>query len=337
MVKLSSKRVTLKDVAHAAGVSLASASYAMNNTGSLGEERRQHIQKVAKQLGYRQNLSARATRTGRTGTIGFLVPDMTNPFFPSLAQSVFQRARQNGYSVFMAGTEGDPKQEIETFRALIDRGVDGIVWFPINDESDVGQVHRDVPVVVIDRTLPGLECVQADYALGGRDAIKHLQSLGHRDIGIVTGPMDVQSMRDRCEAAKAQIELKGTLSFMVHNAFSTDLDDATIKAIEGRSATAVFTGADLIAIGVMNHARHIGLHVPDDLSVIGFDDIPWAALSNPALTTIEMPVDLMAFEAVDALVRKITNEDDGSKRVIFNTSVIERESVSQRGEGSDLA
>ena len=323
------KRVTLKDVAKAANVSLASASYAVNNTGSLGDERRQHILKVAKQLGYRQNLAARATRTGKTGAIGFLVPDMTNPFFPSLAQAIFQRARQNGYSVFLADTEGDPEQETESFRALADRGVDGIVWFPINDDSDVGSISEEIPTVVIDRTLTGLECVQADYSQGGRAAVKHLLQQGHKKIGVITGPMDVQSMRDRCNAAVNEIEKTGKLAFLVNNAFSTDLDPNTIKAVEKGGATAVFTGADLIAIGIIAHARKVGIRIPEDLSIVGFDDIPWAALSNPSLTTIEMPVDVMAIEAVDALTRKIERSDEGSKRVIFETSLVERETVSK--------
>ena len=323
------KRVTLKDVAKAAKVSLASASYAVNNTGSLGDERRQHVLKVAKKLGYRQNLAARATRTGKTGAIGFLVPDMANPFFPSLAQAIFQRARQNGYSVFLADTEGDPEQESESFRALVDRGVDGIVWFPINDESNVGAISDEIATVVIDRTLTGLECIQADYAQGGRDAIKYLQGLGHKKIGVVTGPMDVQSMRDRCNAAVAEIEKSGKLAFLANNAFSTDLDPDTTKAIADKSATAIFAGADLIAIGMIAHARKVGIRVPEELSIVGFDDIPWASLSNPTLTTIEMPVDVMAVEAVDALVRKIEGNAEGSKRVIFETSLVERESAAK--------
>ncbi|MCZ8172838.1 MAG: LacI family DNA-binding transcriptional regulator, partial [Brevundimonas sp.] len=160
------KRATLKDVAKAAGVSLASASYAVNKTGSVGEETRNHILKIAESLGYRQNLSARATRTGKTGAIGFVVPDMTNPFFPSLAQSVVQRARLNGYSVFVTDSEGDPDQEIEVVRQLIGRGVDGIVWFPINDENRLAKVGFELPIIVLDRTIAGFECIQADYAEG---------------------------------------------------------------------------------------------------------------------------------------------------------------------------
>lgn len=321
------KRATLKDVAKAAGVSLASASYAVNKTGSLGSDTRSHILQIADTLGYRQNMSARATRTGRTGAIGFVVPDMTNPFFPSLAQSVVQRARQNGYSVFLTDSEGDPDQEIEVIRQLIDRGVDGVVWFPVNDENRLSKASTDLPIIVLDRTIRGFECIQADYAEGGRMAAEHLLELGHRKIGVVAGPLDVKSMRDRCQAAEELIRKKGSLAFSVENAFSTELEKSVLQALLSKRATAVFCGADLIAIGVMKHLRVKGFDIPGDISIVGFDDIPWAAYCTPALTTIEMPVDEMASEAVDALLRKIDGESDSNRRVVFNNSLIVRDST----------
>lgn len=324
---MARKRITLKEVAKAAGVSLASASYAINKNGSLGEDTRVHVLKVAEELGYRQNLAARATRTGRTGAIGFVVPDMTNPFFPSLAQSIVQRARQNGYSVFVTDTEGDQAQEEEVVRQLIDRGVDGIVWFPIKDENSIAKIAADLPIIVIDRTVAGFECIQADYAEGGRLAADHLLASGHRRIGVIAGPMDVRSMRDRCRAAREAIESAGALAYAVENAFSTELSGDVANAIEQGAATAVFCGSDLIAIGVMKHARRLGIAVPAQLSIVGFDDIPWAEYCTPALTTIEMPVDEMAAEAVDALLRKIDGENESNRRVVFGVSLIERESV----------
>ncbi len=317
-------------MAKAAGVSLASASYAVNRTGSLGEETRAHILKVADSLGYRQNLSARATRTGKTGAIGFVVPDMSNPFFPSLAQSIIQRARQNGYSVFVTDSEGDVEREIEVVRQLIGRGVDGIVWFPINDENHLSSVTSDLPIVVLDRTLPDYECIQADYAEGGRLAAQHLLDLGHKKVGIVTGPMDVKSMRDRCAAAEDVIRKHGELAFVVENAFAAELSSSVAQAIDSQAATAVFCGADLIAVGVMRHARASGLSIPQQLAVVGFDDIPWAEYCTPTLSTVEMPVDEMAFEAVDALLRKIDGENDSQRRVVFNVSLVVRESSKKK-------
>lgn len=326
---MARKRATLKDVAKAAGVSLASASYAVNRTGSLGDDTRTHILKIAEELGYRQNLAAKAARTGKTGAIGLVVPDMTNPFFPSLAQSVVQRARQNGYSVFVTDTEGDQDQESQVIRQLIDRGVDGIVWFPVNDQNSIGKIATDIPIIVLDRTVAGFECIQADYGEGGKLASEHLLELGHRRIGIIAGPLDVKSMRDRCEAARETVERSGEVAFFVENAFSTELSKAVADAIGSQFATAVFCGSDLIAIGVMRQARQSGIKIPEELSIVGFDDIPWAEYCTPGLTTVEMPVDEMATEAVDAVIRKIEGESDANRRVVFGVSLITRNSTAR--------
>ena len=321
------RRPTLKDVAKAAGVSLASASYAVNRTGSLGEDTRAHILKIAEELGYRQNLAARAARVGKSGALGLVVPDMTNPFFPSLAQSVVQRARQNGYSVFVTDTEGDRDQETAIIRQLIDRGVDGIVWFPVDDDNRLDRLALDIPIVVLDRTVHGFECIQADYSEGGRLAAEHLLSLGHTSIGLISGPSDVKSMRDRCDGAARAIAQSGKLAFRVENAFSIDLGRDAVEALDKREATAIFCAADLIAVGVLKHAKDAGLMVPNDLSVIGFDDIPWSAYCTPSLTTVEMPVDEMASEAVDTLLRRIDGEGESNRKVVFGVNLVEREST----------
>lgn len=321
------RRVTLKDVAKAAGVSLASASYAVNRTGSLGEETRQQILRVAEELGYRQNMSARATRTGKTGAIGLVLPDLTNPFFPNLAQSVVQRARAHGYSVFVTDTEGVEELERDALRALAERGVDGIVWFPIRDINTAESITADIPTIIVDRTLPKLESVQADYAGGGRAAVRHLLDLGHRRIGIVCGPMDIASMQDRCEAAATLIRAEAELVFIVENGFSIDLDAKVTHALDSAGATAVFAGADLIALGIIRHVQALGRTVPGDLSVVGFDDIPWAQMSSPTLSTIEMPIEDMAGEAVDALLRRIEGSPDLRRRVILDTALIARGST----------
>lgn len=322
-----SRRATLKEVAKAAGVSLASASYAVNGTGSLGEATRKHVLEVAAKLGYQQNLSARAMRTGKTGAIGLVLPDLTNPFFPALAQSVIQTARQRSYRVFVTDTEGSNDLEVESIELLVRHGVDGIVWFPIRDRDTAGKLLAGVPTVVIDRTIPGLESVQADYAAGGRLAAEYLLDCGHRSIGVIGGPRDVLSMRQRCDAAIETIRARGKLAFQVGNAFALDLEPEVKEAIRSRSATAVFCGADLIALGVLDYARSIKLAVPEQLSVIGFDDIPWAQMSSPRLTTIDMPLGDMAAEAVESLLRHSNEARESRRKTVFDTTLVERESV----------
>jgi LacI family transcriptional regulator len=321
------RRATLKEVAKAAGVSLASASYAINGTGSVGEATREHILKVAAQLGYRPNQSAKAMKTGRTGAIGLILPDLTNPFFPSLAQGVIQAARAHGYSVFLTDTEGSPEAEQRSVSLLIDHGVDGVVWFPIADTDTVGKLIGNTPTVVLDRNLPGYDVIQADYADGGRLAAEHLIEAGHVNIGVISGPHAASSARQRAEAAIAVVRERANLTWHVHNAFALDLEPQVTAALEGRTATAVIAGADLIAIGAMRHIRSMGLSVPDDVSVVGFDDIPWAELHTPALTTIDMPVEDMAAAAVETLVRRMANKSEPRRRVMFNVELIARDSV----------
>ncbi len=327
MTNSALKRITLKELAKAAGVSVASASYAVNGAGSLGDSTRAHILKIAAELEYRPNQLAKAMKTGRTGAIGLVVPDLTNPFFPNLAQTVIQTARRSGVSVFIANTEGSADQERKSVSLLVERGIDGLIWFPIVDTDTVGPLLRGTPVVVLDRNLSGYDLIQADYGRGGELAAAHLIALGHRHIGVVTGPLDAWSARQRANAAIGYIRAQGSLAWSVEGAFSPDLDPAITKVLDESRATAVIAGADLIAIGVIRHLQSKGVAVPGEVSVIGFDDIPWAQLNTPALTTIEMPVEEMAVAAVETLLRRIEKPSEPLRRVVFNVALVERASV----------
>lgn len=321
------KRITLKHVAKAAGVSLASASYAMNGSGSVGEETRARVLEVATSLGYRQNMAAKAMRAGRTGAIGLVIPDITNPLFPSLIQSVMHRAQEAHYSVIVVDTEGVEAKESNAIKLLVERGVDGLIWFPIRDHSEAARHLDNVPTVVIDRTLANFEMVQADYAGGGRQAAEYLVNLGHKNIGVISGPSDVVSMTERCQAATDYISAHAHLAFCAENAFSTDLEPDVVAQVKSGKASALFVGADLIAIGILKLAEAEGIRVPQDLSIVSFDDIPWARLSTPPLTTIEMPLEDMASEAVDILTRRIDGHPEMRRKIVFETSLIERQTA----------
>ena len=312
-----SRRPTLKDLAHEAGVSLASASYAVNGNGSVGEQTRAHILEVAQRIGYRQNIAARAMKTGRTGVLALLVPDLANPFFPVLAQAVFRAARGAGYTTFLIDTEGNEALEQVALARAVDLGVDGIAWFPIRDKDTSHGVLARTPVVVLDRTVPGYATVGIDYHDAGRIAARHLLDAGHRRIGIISGPTDIASMRDRCDSAEALIRAEGTLAFRVEHAFSTDLEPSARAMISGGGATALFAAADVIAIGALRYAQGIGLRVPSDISILGFDDIPLAEQSQPPLSTIELPVEEIARQAIAELMSQIAeSRSAGSLRLV---------------------
>lgn len=318
------RRPTLKEVAKAAGVSLASASYAINGAGSVGEATRAHVLKVAAELGYRPNAAAKAMKTGRTGAIGLILPDLTNPFFPSLAQAVIQAARRHGYSVLVTDTGGAPEAEGQAVELLVGQGLDGLIWFPIADTGPAERMIEGAPAVVLDRDLPGYDLIQADYARGGELAADHLLDLGHRDIGVITGPFAASSARQRAEAAAARIQARGRLAWQVSNAFSMDLEPEVARALARRSATAVIAGADLIALGAVRELRRLGQSVPGDVSVVGFDDIPWAQWETPSLTTIELPVEQMGEAAVETLLHRMARPADPPTRQVFEVALVVR-------------
>lgn len=325
----ATRRPTLKDLAREAGVSLASASYAVNGNGSVGEQTRVHILAVAQRIGYRQNAAARAMKTGKSGTLALLLPDLANPFFPALAQAVFRAARPAGYTTFLIDTEGNEALEHAALAKVADLGVDGVVWFPIRDKDTSQGVLARTPVVVLDRTVPGYATVGVDYSGAGRIAARHLLDAGHRRIGIISGPTDIASMRDRCDGAEALIRAEGTLVFRVTNAFSTDLEPSAQAAVTGGGATAIFAAADVIAIGALRHAQASGLRVPDDLAILGFDDIPLAEQSLPALSTMELPVDDMAEGAIGLLADQIAdaNPHRAARTLQISTALVLRCSV----------
>lgn len=323
------KRATLKDLAREAGVSLASASYAVNGNGSVGEQTRAHILEVAQRIGYRQNVAARVMRTGRSGNLALVLPDLTNPFFPTLAQALFRSARARGYGMFLMDTEGNEDLEHSALAIVSDIGVDGLVWFPIRDKDTSQGVLAHMPVVVLDRTVPGYSAIGIDYLHAGRLAARHLLDAGHRRIGIISGPGDVASMRDRCEGAQALIKSEGELAFRVENAFSVDLEPPVIDALLHGGATAVFAAADVIAIGALRHAQSRGLQVPGDLSILGFDDIPLAEQNVPPLSTIELPVETIATSAIDALLNQVdaTAPSAAPATTLVTTSLVARATV----------
>ncbi len=320
-------RVTLKHVAEAVGVSLATVSYALNNGGSVGRETRDRVIAMAEQLGYQPNLSAKAMRTGRTGALGMVLPDLTNPFFPLLAQTVIHAGRAEGYSVFLTDTQGSKEAESQSIDALIQRGVDGIVWFPINDAPDSQPNLQGVPAVVLDRNIEGFDSVCADYATGGAAAAKYLIDAGHRRIGILAGPGDVSSSRIRTDAARAYVEAHAHLAWQLEAAYSADLDQEIVHALTRGNATAIVAGSDLIAIGAIQALQRADKRVPEDVSVVGFDNIAWGEWCVPGLTTIDMPVTEIGVEAVALLLRRIRAPDEPRRRVVFDVALVERMSV----------
>ncbi|HWJ73599.1 MAG TPA: LacI family DNA-binding transcriptional regulator [Kaistia sp.] len=315
----------MKDVARELGVSVATVSYALNGRGTIGEELRAKVREVADRVGYRPNRMAQAIRTGRTMSIGLLVPDLNNPFYPALAQSVEREAREAGYAVVLIDTasfddEGAALRQIESHIA-------GAVWCQL-PRKDRPAEDFQVPIVVIGIPEGHVDNVTADDAAGGRLAARHLLKLGHRRVGVLTGASVPDGMDDRRAAFVEAFSSKGEIVWDVKTAYSIDLHRRLFNRLARRDVTAVMCGNDQIAIGVLRAAKQLGIAVPGELSVTGFDDIPWAQIVTPTLTTISQSVSDMATAAVGLLRDRIADPGRAVRHLTIGVRLMKRDSTS---------
>ncbi len=294
--------VTLRDVARAAGVSAATASRALSAPDLVAPERRERVRRAARELGYRPNRAARELITGRSGHLCLVVPDLENPFFSAVAKAVQARARAAGHAVVVADAEEDPHLEAELVAQLGGQADGVLLCSPRMSAEDLAEVATDgPPVLLVNREGAGLPSVAVDNRDGVRQAVRHLHALGHRRIAYAGGPAGSWSdarRRDGLAALELDVEVLDLGSHAP--VFAGGVGAADLVVASG--ATAVLTHNDLMALGVMDRLRARGVRVPDDVSVVGFDDAPVATIVTPALTTVSMPLARLGRTAVDLLL-----------------------------------
>ena len=323
------KAATIRDVAREAKVSIASVSYALNGGGTIGEEVRVRVREVASRLGYRPNRSAQAVRTGRSMTLGLVLPDLRNPYFPELAQSVERAARNVGYTVVLIDTRNSLGEEEEGLRHLEQRGVDGLIWCRTSMKQP-SPTDFGAPVVVIGPTETACDTVTADDTKGGRLIGRHLLKMGHKSIGIISGVGISDDRNDRRSGLLAEIKGRANVAWEVQTPRNTmELEPQVVEHILRGDVTAISCGNDLIAIGVLRALRIAGRRVPEDVSVVGFDDIPWAEIVTPMLTTINQPVSEMAAAALTLLLDRLQEPERPVRHFKVDVSLVERESVAR--------
>jgi DNA-binding LacI/PurR family transcriptional regulator len=316
---------TIYDVARAAGVSPSTVSRALSVPELVNTDTRLRIQRIAGDLGYHPNRAARGLITGRTGNIGLIVADLGNPFFPEVIKGVQSRARDFDYSVLLADTSEDPTVEVGLIRALC-KQVDGIVLCSSRmSEVDLRSVTGDTVTVLLNRRVSKVPAVTIDNVEGIRQAVAHLQALGHRRVGYVAGPRTSWSNRERLRglraaASAAGLELVEVGAVAPHFAAGFAAADLVMSA----GVSAVFAYNDLIALGLLNRFRAMGVAVPDRISVIGFDDIMFSEMVSPSLTTIAQPKDQLGRVGVDLLLQLLQDADPGAstRRSVVSQLVI---------------
>ena len=318
---------TLKDVAKEVGVSVATVSYVLNNTGSVGETVSKQVLAAVKKLGYTPNRRAQAMRTGFSQSIGLVLPDLTNPFFPELAQKVEDEARKQGIAVVLIDSQNNIEAETQGLSILAQQSVDGIIWCPVGNVTHEKKAATNCPIVLIDRPSQGFDVVHANYRAGGAIAAEHALQLGHTKIGLLSGPQNIESAIQRRNGFVEQAKNKLDIVWEIEVPFTTELNAAALTALASKEATFIFAADDLIAIGAINALMDIGLNVPNDVSVIGFDNIPWATMIRPKLTTISQPIADIGKVAVDILVQRIHDPEKTVCSFILDVNLIVRDSA----------
>jgi DNA-binding LacI/PurR family transcriptional regulator len=302
-------QATIYDVARRAGVSPSTVSRAFHSPDLLRDETRDHVRDVARKLGYLPNRAAGGLRSGRTSTFGLVVPDVANPFFASLVKAAQARARSADYAVLLVDAEEDPRLEEQAIDAIA-KQVDGaIIFAPRTTDANLRRAARATPLVLVNRPAGGIPSVVIDMVAGMREAVAHLHALGHRECLYLGGPRGSWSNRQRRTAfrdAARRLGMTASIAGPFQPHFESGLHAA--DHVLATSVTAVIAYNDLMALGVLARLASRGVSVPADISVIGFDDIPMAAMTSPPLTTVAMPTEAAGRAAVD-LLQAIVNHD----------------------------
>lgn len=332
---------SIKDVAREAGVSTATVSHVVNNTRFVSDEVRARVLGAVERCGYYPNAHARSLASGRSQTLGLVVSDISNPFFPELIKSIEAAAFERGYDLVLSNTNYDPGRTSHYVRRFIERKAAGVVVMTSElDKALVGELaRRDVSVVFLDLGKPGVRMsnLSVNYEAGIEEAIGHLVALGHEEIAFVSGPERLRSAARRLEAFRHSMRRHLPRARVRLYGGDFKLDGGRRAAAEMLAAderpTAVLAANDLMALGVMAELRAAGLQIPRDVSVIGFDDIAFAASAEPPLTTVCLPRAELGRRAVEALMANIEHPERRGVQVNIPTFLVTRASTAPAAGG----
>jgi DNA-binding LacI/PurR family transcriptional regulator len=320
--------VTSVDVARRAGVSQSTVSlvFSGKGRGRVSEETQERVRRCARELGYRPNVAAQALRLGTSRAVALLVPDVTNPFFSRVLRGAQRAAQAAGYTVALVDTANDRRWEAQSFEALRAGPVDGYLLFEVSAPDAMGP---DQHAVLMETEAPGRPSVRFDAEGGAAAAFEHLLELGHRRIGHLAAAFDaptfhLREMARRRVLAAAGVELDSQPRVLT----AIDIDAARDAAgpLLDEGPTAVFCDDDLIAAGLYLAVRERGLRIPDDLSVIGFDDMDFARVLDPPLTTVALDAELLGARGFELLEARMTGRR-GRRRVVLPAELLVREST----------
>jgi LacI family transcriptional regulator len=340
-----SNRPTSSTVAQAAGVAQSTVSRALRGDPRVREDTRRLIEATAERLGYRPSWAdlAPAVRPTRAKSIGVVASDLTNPFFPSLLNPVHDELQLMGYRFVLFAERTDLPTGQEALLSLLNSSIDGVLITTATLDSHLGAAlaERDLPIVLLNRYVDGMDVdrVTADNHHGGETAARHLLELGHRTIGVIRGPANTSTSRDRHAGVLAGFAGSGVTLLEREGPYShqSGYQNARELLRLPDPPSALLCGNDIIAFGAIDAVKSLGLDVPGDVSVLGFDDVPMASWEVFQLTTVHQPLSEMARTAARLLVERIEHDGDigAGRERLFATSLVRR-STTQRHVGSQV-
>ncbi|MER5440665.1 LacI family DNA-binding transcriptional regulator [Streptomyces sp. NPDC002790] len=331
--------VGIKDVAREAGVSVGTVSNVINRPEAVADATRARVQAAIERLGYVRSESARQLRAGRSRIIGLLVLDMGNPFFVDVARGAERAARDTGLGVMVCNSAQSPAEEADYLSLFAEQRVRGVLLTPAEATGPTVEAFRrhDIPFVLVDRVAEGAtECsVSVDDVNGGALAVRHLIDAGHRSIAYVSGPRTLNQVEDRRQGALRALKEAGLPASVLRELPTDRLDVAAGRDAGARllglteRPTAVFCANDLLALGVLQSLYAAGVRVPDDIAIVGYDDIEFAAAAAVPLTSVRQPAVHMGALAADLLLEEIEATDDPERahehrRVVLQPELVVR-------------
>lgn len=325
--------VTIKDIAREVGVSPSTVSRALSDSPLISQATKERVHTVAKRLGYERNELARALVKGSSEAIGLVVPDITNPFFADIARGVGEVAHAFGYGVILCNTAESLERGLNYIRLLRRKRVDGLIITNATRNDPVAKqlVSSKTPFILVSRLWEGIETsyVTGDDYYGARQAVEHLIALEHKRIGFIGGPAAVQSSNDRMQAYRTVLQEHGIApqeEWIRYAGFTQQAGREAGKRMLSLTVrpTAIFAANDVTALGVLEAAEDLGLRVPEDLSLVGYDNISYAALPRIQLTTVAQPAFEMGKIATEWLISTLAGERRKPLRRVLKPHLVVR-------------
>lgn len=337
-------RTTIKDIANYTGFSVTTISLVLNNKAKkIPVKTRERIMDAARELNYHPNQLAVGLVKKRTETVGLILSDVSNVFFANLAKGVEDECRRKGWNLILCNTNDKHERDLSYIQVLADKGVDGIL-FCMSQDSDRRGARESIqmmkrlrlPFVMIDRFLAEAECcsVIVDHRQGGYLAARHLLELGHRRIGCVAGPFGLEDSAERLQGYQRALEEFGVPfreELIYEGWYGRKSGMEAVEPLLEQNVSAIFAFNDMAAYGAYSELRRRGLRVPEDISLVGYDDIFFSELLDVPLTTVRQPIYDMGQEAVKQLVEEVESKTASHKCITFQPELVRRDSTTQYG------